>query len=199
MKQGVMQVFPASIRIPCDTWGCRSGQMASHFIGRPENPKNVLTNICPTCLDELKDSIYDLSPAAGEEGLQNQIDTLADFLLANYPDEIGAGDPVNGESAVEVAIRLLQPSGIAETAVNNATITELNIPSVTIAKEDTVPFEPETPETEEVFEIDGKLITEYTVPELKKIAKEEGLSDYSDKNKGELIVMLTAHFEKSEE
>jgi hypothetical protein len=36
-----------------------------------------------------------------------EIDRLANFILANYSHEIGVGDPVNGESAVDVAIRLL--------------------------------------------------------------------------------------------
>jgi hypothetical protein len=36
-----------------------------------------------------------------------QVNALADFLLKEYPDEIGKGDPVHGESAMEVAIRLL--------------------------------------------------------------------------------------------
>jgi len=38
-----------------------------------------------------------------------EIDRLADFLLKHYSDEIGKGDPVHGESAVDVAIRLLSP------------------------------------------------------------------------------------------
>jgi hypothetical protein len=37
-----------------------------------------------------------------------EIDRLADFLLQEFPDEIGLGDPVSGESAVDVAIRLLR-------------------------------------------------------------------------------------------
>ena len=37
-----------------------------------------------------------------------EIDRLADFLMENYQAEIGKGDPINGESAVNVAIRLLQ-------------------------------------------------------------------------------------------
>lgn len=39
---------------------------------------------------------------------QTEIDRLAGFLLKHHANEIGAGDPVNGESAVDVAIRLLQ-------------------------------------------------------------------------------------------
>jgi hypothetical protein len=39
--------------------------------------------------------------------VSNEIDRLAEHLLLNYPGEIGKGDPVNGESAVDVAIRLL--------------------------------------------------------------------------------------------
>ena len=38
---------------------------------------------------------------------EQEIDRLATFLLTNYPDELGKGDPENGESAVDVAIRLL--------------------------------------------------------------------------------------------
>jgi hypothetical protein len=37
----------------------------------------------------------------------SEIDRLAAFLLRWFPDEIGRGDPQNGESAVDVAIRLL--------------------------------------------------------------------------------------------
>ncbi|MDQ3816288.1 MAG: hypothetical protein M3362_01190 [Acidobacteriota bacterium] len=37
-----------------------------------------------------------------------EINRLADFLMAKYPAEIGKGNPEVGESAVDVAIRLLQ-------------------------------------------------------------------------------------------
>lgn len=36
-----------------------------------------------------------------------QIDRLADFIMENFGHEIGRGNPKEGESAVEVAIRLL--------------------------------------------------------------------------------------------
>ena len=42
-----------------------------------------------------------------ERNAERSIERLADFLLSHYPDEIGRGNPVKGESAVEVAIRLL--------------------------------------------------------------------------------------------
>lgn len=46
-----------------------------------------------------------------EESLRTQaeeeIGRLADFFLKNYSDEIGVGDPAHGESAVDMAIRLL--------------------------------------------------------------------------------------------
>ena len=38
---------------------------------------------------------------------KKEIGRLASFLLTNYLDELGKGDPVHGESAVDVAIRLL--------------------------------------------------------------------------------------------
>ena len=38
---------------------------------------------------------------------KREIDRLANFLLKEYPDEPGKGNPVHGESAVDVAIRLL--------------------------------------------------------------------------------------------
>lgn len=41
-------------------------------------------------------------------GLNSEINRLAEFISLNYRDEIGKGDPVNGESAVDVAIRLLK-------------------------------------------------------------------------------------------
>jgi len=37
----------------------------------------------------------------------NEIDRLANYLLKHFPHEIGRGDPIHGESAVDVAIRLL--------------------------------------------------------------------------------------------
>lgn len=51
---------------------------------------------------------------AGEEDEQevltacrSEIDRLADFILEKMPEEIGKGNPQQGESAVDVAIRLL--------------------------------------------------------------------------------------------
>lgn len=43
----------------------------------------------------------------GDMGAQNEIDRLAAFILAHCPDEVGRGNPREGESAVDVAIRLL--------------------------------------------------------------------------------------------
>jgi len=40
-------------------------------------------------------------------GARAEIDRLAEFLMRYYQDDIGTGDPVHGESAVDVAIRLL--------------------------------------------------------------------------------------------
>jgi len=42
-----------------------------------------------------------------ERSCKEQIDDLAKFIMRVCPDEIGVGDPVHGESAVEVAIRLI--------------------------------------------------------------------------------------------
>jgi hypothetical protein len=39
--------------------------------------------------------------------VKGEIDKLADFLISKYPEEIGKGDYLYGESAVDVAIRLL--------------------------------------------------------------------------------------------
>jgi TolA-binding protein len=39
----------------------------------------------------------------------NEINRLADFILKYYGQEIGLGNPIEGESAVDVAIRLLTP------------------------------------------------------------------------------------------
>lgn len=37
-----------------------------------------------------------------------EIARLTNYLMKAWPDEIGTGDPVRGESAVDVAIRLLR-------------------------------------------------------------------------------------------
>jgi DNA repair exonuclease SbcCD ATPase subunit len=39
----------------------------------------------------------------------SEINRLADFILKYYGQEIGLGNPIEGESAVDVAIRLLTP------------------------------------------------------------------------------------------
>lgn len=39
---------------------------------------------------------------------EQEIERLASYLLKHHEDEIGRGDPVNGESAVDVAIRLIE-------------------------------------------------------------------------------------------
>lgn len=46
---------------------------------------------------------------------RDQIGRLADYLMSHFPDEIGAGDPVHGEGAVDVAIRLLSRLEAVET------------------------------------------------------------------------------------
>ena len=42
-----------------------------------------------------------------EEQCAKEIDRLASFILKELSHELGKGDSVNGESAVDVAIRLL--------------------------------------------------------------------------------------------
>lgn len=37
----------------------------------------------------------------------DEISRLANYLMETWPDEIGGGDPIRSESAVDVAIRLL--------------------------------------------------------------------------------------------
>jgi len=39
---------------------------------------------------------------------ESEIDRLANFILENMPEQIGKGNPQGGESAVDVAIRLLR-------------------------------------------------------------------------------------------
>jgi hypothetical protein len=39
---------------------------------------------------------------------KEEVDRLADYLMEAWPHEIGQGDPAHGESAVDVAIRLLK-------------------------------------------------------------------------------------------
>lgn len=38
----------------------------------------------------------------------SEIDRLAKWILANCPEEIGKGNPITGESAVDVAIRMMR-------------------------------------------------------------------------------------------
>lgn len=52
-----------------------------------------------------------------------------------------------------------------------------------------LPFEPPAGEIE-VIEIDGKLITDMTVKELKAVCKNLGITGYSDKKEKELIAMI---------
>ena len=50
----------------------------------------------------------DFSVPQGTEICCREIDRLASWILSCYPEEIGRGDPVHGESAVDVALRLLE-------------------------------------------------------------------------------------------
>jgi len=43
-----------------------------------------------------------------------EIDRLSSFILKNYPEEIGRGNFSGGESAVDVAIRLLKKLQVHE-------------------------------------------------------------------------------------
>lgn len=59
----------------------------------------------------VQDRQYQGSPAETEQDAAvREIRRLADWILANRPDEIGAGDLQNGESAVDIAIRLMAAS-----------------------------------------------------------------------------------------
>jgi len=40
---------------------------------------------------------------------EKEIERLAEFLAQHFPRELGMGNHVHGESAVDVAIRLLSP------------------------------------------------------------------------------------------
>lgn len=46
---------------------------------------------------------------------KENIEQLANYLMKHWSHEIGAGDPVRGESAVEVAIRLLERLRLGHT------------------------------------------------------------------------------------
>jgi len=46
--------------------------------------------------------------------MSTETDRLADYLVKNFPDEIGAGNSQRGESTVDVAIRLLNRLKIIE-------------------------------------------------------------------------------------
>ena len=50
---------------------------------------------------------YDENTTA-EQACVMEIDKLAKFILTELSNEIGSGNPVNGESAVDVAIRLMK-------------------------------------------------------------------------------------------
>lgn len=177
LKQGVVQIFPATVRIPCDIWGCRSGQMASHFLGRPENPKNVLTNLCPTCLEQLKESVMAM------------VGPKEEVVIAATPIVDGSQIDVSKITAEVVT----KDSIVVADTITNAEIKDAHIETAVIAPDT------QEPGTVDVLEIDGKLITDFTVRELKELCQEEKIVGYSNKDKDELIDLITAHFEKSEE
>ena len=51
--------------------------------------------------------LYELTPKKETGMTDDQIDLLANYIMAHCPFEIGGGDPRHGEGAVEVAIRLM--------------------------------------------------------------------------------------------
>lgn len=51
---------------------------------------------------------YDSDSASALVACKMELDRLADFILAEMPEEIGKGNPQAGESAVDVAIRLMK-------------------------------------------------------------------------------------------
>ena len=46
--------------------------------------------------------------SAIEQACTKEIERLGQFILNELSDEIGRGNPVNGESAVDIAIRLMK-------------------------------------------------------------------------------------------
>jgi hypothetical protein len=58
--------------------------------------------------DDLRRATHpNIDEARSATRLRHQVDELARVILRNYPDQIGVGDPVHGESAVAVATRIL--------------------------------------------------------------------------------------------
>lgn len=201
MKQGVTQIVPHYMRVPCDIWGCRSGQSASHFIGRPENPKNVVTNICPTCLEQLKESIFEQFPVPEvkviKEGALNPEEMKAALELTEVEiSELSVKIPETlqpVEPDYRITAGTITSDQLIEGQLNSAKINEVSIPKAIIQES------PGFDDVVDVLEIDGKLITEFSVRELKELCQEEKIAGYSNKDKEELIALVTAHFEKSEE
>lgn len=54
------------------------------------------------------DVYHELKKVFEPNKIENEIDKLGNYILANCPDEIGKGNPVHGESAADVAIRLIE-------------------------------------------------------------------------------------------
>lgn len=73
------------------------------------NQTQVRTNKLKPILEEITGIINDPSEGSAPEVENKEIEKLASFILDQYPEEPGkAGE---SESAVEVAIRLLDPEG----------------------------------------------------------------------------------------
>jgi len=58
--------------------------------------------------------------------LEAQIDKLAKCILEHYQHEIGAGNPVHGEGACEVAVRLLERQALQPQGTCGLTDEEAN-------------------------------------------------------------------------
>ena len=66
-------------------------------------------------------------PEAQTPDCEKQIEQLGAHILGECPEQIGRGDPVNGEGAVEIAKRVINEHKLMRVAIGEA-MSEIGVP-----------------------------------------------------------------------